>query len=206
MRIFAYTPIQLSFVTASNRETWGIHAILLRANHRVGNPGLTPCASHLRMKGPLRDGQTGFLRSLASALEAHSPVCRRGRPGFFLAGDLFHLQRSAQRASARPFLAYPKEALPRSERKRKGESPREAPPGHCGSRRTPPPITQSSFPTHAELQARGSGRVLRFLGRSQLLFLARICAPDRLALPDLAAGSQSRRPSASLGSGNEHDV
>src|ERR1019366_9449901 len=60
------------------------------------NPGLPPCGSHLRMKGPPQDGKTGFLRSLASALEAHSPLCRRGRPGFFFAGGLFHLQRPEQ--------------------------------------------------------------------------------------------------------------
>src|SRR5208282_2990676 len=130
------------------------------------------------MKGPLRDGETGFLRSLASALEADSPRCRRGRSCFFITSYLFYLQRSAQRTSARPFLAYRKEALPCSERKRKGESARETPLGHIGPRRTPPSVPQSSFATHAELPARGAGRILRFLGRGQLLLLARVCAPD----------------------------
>src|SRR5208282_1307209 len=82
------------------------------ATQRRIHLGLTPCRSHLRMKGPLRDGETGFLRSLASALEADSPRCRRGRYRFFSAGDLFCLQRSAQRTSARPFLANRKKALP----------------------------------------------------------------------------------------------
>src|SRR5271166_4792778 len=149
--------------------------------------GLTPCASPLRMKGPQPDGETGFLRSLASALETDSPLCRRGCPGFFFPGDLFHLQRPAQRASARPFLAYGKEALPRSERGRKDAREREAPPGHCGPRRSPPPSPQGSFATHPELRARGSRRILRFLGRGQLLVLARVRAPDRLALSDVAA-------------------
>src|SRR6266852_3067197 len=157
------------------------------------------------MNRPQRDGQSGFLRSLASPLEADSACRRRGSPRFFFARDLFHLQRPTQRASARSFLAYRKTALPPSDRKRKGESARETPPRHSGSRRTPPPIPQGSVPTHSELPARASGRILRFLGRGQLLFLARVCAPDRPALPHVAAGSQRRRPPAGRESGNEHD-
>src|ERR1700704_3135351 len=152
------------------------------------------------------DGETGLLRSQTSALEADSSRFRRHRPGLFFAGDLFHLQRLAQPASSRPFLAYGKAAIPRSERKRKGKSARETPPGYSGSRRTPPPTPQSSFPTHAELPARGPGRLLRFMGYGQLLFLARVCAADRPALPNMVAGSQPRRPSASREYGNEHDV
>src|ERR1700704_4342844 len=152
------------------------------------------------------DGETGLLRSQASALEADSPRFRRGRPGLFFAGDLFHLQRLAHPASSRPFLAYGKASIPRSERKRKGESARETPPRHSGPRRTPPPTPQGSFPTHAELPAWGPGRLLRFMGHGQLLFLARVCAPDRPALPNMAAGSQSRRPSASGEYGNQHNV
>jgi peptidoglycan-N-acetylglucosamine deacetylase len=49
---------------------------------------------------------------------------------------------------------------------------------------------QSSFATDAELRARGAGRILRFLGCGQLLFVARVCAPDRLALSDVAAGAR----------------
>src|SRR5208282_979987 len=147
------------------------------------------------MKGPLRDGETGFLRSLASALEADSPRGRRGRSRFFLAGDLFCLQRSAQRTSARSFLAYGKKALPCVEGKGKGESARETPPGHVGPRRTPPSGAQNSFATHAELPTRSAGRVLRFLGRCQLFIVARVCAPDRSALPHVAAGAQCGRPS-----------
>src|SRR6266849_1738951 len=103
-------------------------------------------------------------------------------------------------------LAFTKTSLPPSDRKRKGESARETPPRHFGPRRTPPPIPQGSVPTHSELPARASGRILRFLGRGQLLFLARVCAPDRPALPHVAAGSQRRRPPAGRESGNEHDV
>src|SRR5882762_3182400 len=112
------------------------------------------------MKEPQPDGETGFLRSQSSALEADSPRPRRGRPGLFFAGDLFHLQRLAQRPSARSFLAYGKTPIPRSERERKGESARETPPGHSGPRRTPPPTQEGSFPTHPELPARSSGRIL----------------------------------------------
>src|SRR5271169_85842 len=104
------------------RESRDFHRRLIgtgMATFRGIHLGLTPCRSHHRMKGPLRDGETGFLRSLASALEADSPHCRRGRSRFFLAGDLFCLRRSAQRTSARPFLANRKKALPCSERKGK---------------------------------------------------------------------------------------
>src|SRR5229473_3718707 len=158
------------------------------------------------MKKPQPAGETSFLRSQSSALEADSPRIRRGRTGLFFPGGLFHLQRLAQRPSARSFLAYRKASIPRSERKRKGESARETPPSHSGPRRTPPPTPEGSIPTHTELPARGTSRFLRFLGHGQLLFLARVCAPDRLALPDMAAGSQSRRPSASREYGYEHDV
>src|SRR5258706_2972606 len=118
---------------------------------RTGNweLGLTPCRTHLRMKEPQPDGESGFLRSQARALEADSPRFRRGRPGFFFAGDLFHLQRLPRRASARPFLAYGEASLPRFERKREGESARETSARHSGPRRTPTPTPQSTFPTHA---------------------------------------------------------
>src|SRR5260370_18169283 len=116
---------------------------------------LTPCGPHLRMKRPQRDGQSGFLRSLASPLEADSTRCRRGRPCFYLTGNLFYLQRPAQRASARSFLAYRKTSLPPSDTKLKGQSARETPPRHSGPRQTPPPLPQGSFPTHSELPAGG---------------------------------------------------
>src|SRR5258706_14606148 len=94
---------------------------------RTGNweLGLTPCRTHLRMKGPQPDGEPGFLRSQARALEEDSPRFRRGGPGFFFAGDLFHLQRLARRPSHRSFVAYGKESIPCSDGKCKDEVTRE---------------------------------------------------------------------------------
>src|SRR5258708_19931901 len=97
---------------------------------RTGNweLGLTPCRTHLRMKEPQPDGEPGFLRSQARALEPDSPRFRRGRTGFFFSGHLFHLQRLPRLASPRPFLAYGEASLPRFQRKRARETPRATSP------------------------------------------------------------------------------
>src|SRR5207248_3239513 len=129
-------------------------------------------------------------------LEARTAAFQRARRGGHVTDYFLRVQRYARRALARIAAAGAEAPLPCSKRKRARE------------RKGTPPASRSprssqeqnrSLPSQAEFRRRNSHGVLRRLGCREFLVFARICPPDRFALPGMAACADSGRTSARCG-------
>ena len=145
----------------------------------------------------------------------HDPLQARWRrvaaystrlPSAARSSSFFSSTAHCKASRSRSFLQRGKASLPRSHRGRKRKGPREASPLHLGPRRPSSKIPQGAVANCSQLRRRSSRRILRSLGSRQLLFLARVRAPDRLTFSYLAPGPHSRRPPPGVRPRHKHYV